>query len=168
MQRLTISVDDDIAQAFEELIAKRGYKNRSEAFRDLLRRELSQEALTRGLPGKDECMAVVSYGFDHHSRNLSAKVNEQQHAHHESIVASMHVHANHDHCVEVVVMRGAYETVRPLAEEMIAETGIENGAVHYVALPADGGHTHAHDHAHDHGYEHTHDHSHNSEEKNTK
>lgn len=150
MQRLTISVDDDIAQAFDELIAKRGYKNRSEAFRDLLRRELTQENLSGG--GRGECMAVVSFGFDHHARSLPSKVTEQQHEHHESIVASMHVHASHERCLEVVVMRGNYEHIAPLAQKMIAETGIENGAVHFVAMPdGRGEHEHCHAHPHHHG-----------------
>ncbi len=140
MQRLTISIDDDIAEAFDSLIAKRGYKNRSEAFRDLLRRELSQDALRHNPTA--ECMAVVSFGYDHHSRSLPARMTEQQHAHHESIVTSLHVHASHERCVEVVVMRGDYSVVSPLAEKMIAETGIEEGAVHYVAL----GDSHHHHH----------------------
>lgn len=157
MQRLTISVDDDIAEAFDELIAKRGYKNRSEAFRDLLRRELTQENLSEGSGG--ECMAVVSYGFDHHARSLSSKVTQQQHEHHESIVASMHVHASHERCLEVVVMRGDYERIAPLAQEMIAETGIENGAVHFVSMPDhEEPHAHEHSHSHDHAHDRTGEH----------
>ena len=116
MQRVTISIDDEIAQAFDALIAKRGYKNRSEAFRDLLRRELAQEQLQ--------------------DSSLPARMTEQQHEHHESIIASMHVHASHERCVEVVVMRGNYKNISTIAQEMIAETGIEDGAVHYVALPS--------------------------------
>ena len=72
-------------------------------------------------------------------------MTEQQHEHHESIIASMHVHASHDRCVEVVVMRGNYKNISTIAQEMIAETGIEDGAVHYVALPS-GGHDHQHGH----------------------
>jgi CopG family nickel-responsive transcriptional regulator len=98
-------------------------------------------------------MAVVSFGFDHHARSLPARMTEQQHAHHESIIASMHVHASHERCVEVVVMRGKYKSISPLAQEMIAETGIENGAVHYVALSS-GDHDHHHEHAHTHQHGH--------------
>lgn len=152
MQRFTISIDDDIAEAFDELIAKRGYKNRSEAFRDLLRRELMQEDLRHDRSA--ECMAVVSFGFDHHARSLPARMTEQQHAHHESIIASMHVHASHERCLEVVVMRGPFEGVSELAQAMIAETGIEDGAVHYVTMPESGhDHDHAHPHVHGHGAE---------------
>lgn len=152
MQRVTISIDDKIAEAFDALIAKRGYKNRSEAFRDLLRRELAQDQLHDS--SETECMAVVSFGFDHHARSLPARMTEQQHAHHESIIASMHVHASHERCVEVVVIRGKYKSISPLAQEMIAETGIENGAVHYVALSSgDHDHHHDHEHTHQHGHE---------------
>ena len=117
MQRVTISIDDEIAQAFDALIAKRGYKNRSEAFRDLLRRELAQEQLQDS--SQTECMAVVSFGFDHHARSLPARMTEQQHEHHESIIASMHVHASHERCVEVVVMRGNYKNISTIAQEII-------------------------------------------------
>ena len=82
-------------------------------------------------------------------------MTEQKHEHHESIIASMHVHASHDRCVEVVVMRGNYKNISTIAQEMIAETGIEDGAVHYVALPSGG-----HDHQHSHEFSQTHQHGH--------
>lgn len=156
MQRLTISVDDDIAQAFDELIEKRRYKNRSEAFRDLLRRELAQDAFE----GKNgECVAVVSYTYDHHARRLSSKMIEQQHDHHNLVISSMHVHVSRNKCVECVVMRGSFDRIRGMAQDTIAETGIEEGAVNYIAVPepeSDDA-AHHHEHHHDHGHDPDHD-----------
>ena len=72
MQRLTISLDDELASAFDELIHRRGYANRSEAVRDLLRRELGQNELTNGTA--KQCVAILSYVFDHHERQLSMRL----------------------------------------------------------------------------------------------
>lgn len=149
MQRLTISVDDDIARAFDALIEERRYKNRSEAFRDLLRRELAQNAFEKQ---NAECVAVVSYTFDHQARNLSSRMIEQQHDHHSMVISSMHVHVSRHKCVETVVMRGPYDKVRRMAQDTIAETGIEEGAVNYIAVHEDDKehpvdeHHHGHEH----------------------
>ena len=136
MQRLTISVDDDIAEAFERLIEARRYKNRSEAFRDLLRREIAAASLVHD---DAECVAVVSYAYDHHARSLSSRLTDHQHDHHDLTISSLHVHATHEKCVEAVVMRGPYSLVRALADATIAETCIEEGAVNYITVPAEKG-----------------------------
>lgn len=149
MQRLTISVDEDIARAFDALIEERRYKNRSEAFRDLLRRELAQNAFERQ---NADCVAVVSYAFDHHARNLSSKMVEHQHEHQSIVISSMHVHISQNKCVETVVMRGPYDKVHRLAQDTIAETGIEEGAVNYIAVRQDDEKEH---HAHVHENEHS-------------
>ena len=78
MQRISITVDESLAQAFDELIAKRGYQNRSEAFRDLLKKELAQEALVNP---SQECVAVVSYAYDHRKALLSKRNVDHQHEH---------------------------------------------------------------------------------------
>lgn len=166
MQRITISIDDDIAEGFDELCARKQYRNRSEAFRDLMRRDLAQTTL---LNGHSQCVAVVSYRFNHHTRQLAIRMNEHQHSHTSLIVSTMHVHVSADECVETVVMRGPVGEVRTLAEKMIAETGIEEGQVQYMTVPeaAHHSHEHPHEHSHDHGddgenhaHPHTHEHSH--------
>jgi len=131
MQRITISVDDELAADFERLLEKRRYRNRSEAFRDLVRGELSRESLESGL---GNCVGVVSYTYDHHARTLSKRMVEHQHDHASLVVSSMHVHLDHDRCVEAVVMRGATRQVRHLAESIVAETGIENGTIHLIPI----------------------------------
>ena len=103
MQRLTISLDDDLAAAFDELIQRRGYANRSEAVRDLLRRELGESDLTSG--AAKQCVAVLSYVFDHHERQLSSRLTSLQHDHHDLAIATMHAHISHEDCVETVILR---------------------------------------------------------------
>ncbi|MFY9326878.1 MAG: nickel-responsive transcriptional regulator NikR [Georgfuchsia sp.] len=132
MQRLTISLDDDLAEAFDELIQKRGYANRSEAVRDLLRRELGDNALSTGT--SKQCVAVLSYVFDHHERQLSSRLTSKQHDHHNLAIATVHAHISHDDCVETVILRGATREVTDFAQSVIAETGIRHGQVQIIPV----------------------------------
>lgn len=139
MQRLTISLDDDLAAAFDALMRQRGYANRSEAVRDLLRRELGERDLSSG--AATDCVAVLSYVFDHHERQLSSRLTEMQHDHHDLAVATMHAHISHQDCVETVILRGATQAVKAFAEGVIAETGVRHGQVQLIptsASPASG------------------------------
>lgn len=147
MQRLTISIDDDLVEAFDALIQERGYQNRSEAFRDLLRKELAGETLSEE---KGECVAVVSYSYDHRKRTLPTRMTEQHHDHSGLVISTLHVHANQTECVETVVMRGPIAEVQQLAKATVAEIGIEHGFAHYIPIKehADDEHSHPHDHHH--------------------
>lgn len=153
MQRLTISLDDELAQAFDALIRARGYANRSEAMRDLLRRELGAHALADSAGGT--CVAVLSYVFDHHERRLASRLTDIQHDHHDLAIATMHAHISHADCVETLILRGATGAVRAFAESVIAETGVRHG--HVELIPT---HPQIHAHGRDHGHSHDHDHGH--------
>ncbi|MCM2478454.1 nickel-responsive transcriptional regulator NikR [Serpentinimonas maccroryi] len=98
MKRLTMSLDDDLADAFDALVLERGYANRSEAFRDLLRHDLGAARL-REHP-EQPCVAVMSYVYDHHRRQLSTRLTDLQHAHHEYTVATLHAHLDHQRADE--------------------------------------------------------------------
>ncbi|HBZ58352.1 MAG TPA: nickel-responsive transcriptional regulator NikR [Sutterella sp.] len=147
MQRLTISLDDDIATAFDALIERQGYKNRSEAFRDLLRERLARETIGQG---EGQCVAVVSYAYDHHKRQISSRMVERQHDHTSLVISTMHVHVSHDNCVESVVMKGPVGQVLDLARETVAQTGVEHGQINVIPCGEQ------HDHDHDPGHEHHH------------
>lgn len=134
MQRLTISLDDDLAEAFDTLIQRRGYANRSEAMRDLLRKELGESDLAAG--EAKQCVAILSYVFDHHERQLSSRLTDIQHDHHELAVATMHAHISHEDCVETVILRGATDEVRGFAQSVIAETGVRHGHVQLIPVHA--------------------------------
>ncbi|WP_315709085.1 nickel-responsive transcriptional regulator NikR [Brenneria uluponensis] len=132
MQRLTISMDDQLAEDFDELMTRKGYANRSEAFRDMLRRELGE--MTVAADKEVHCVAVLSYVYDHHERQLSSRLAGMQHDHHDLTVSTMHIHLSHDECVETVVLRGMTSLVEQFAESVIAQTGVRHGRLNLIPL----------------------------------
>ncbi len=142
MQRLTISVDDELAQAFEAVMRERGYANRSEAFRDLLRTELGRTHQAAHPDGP--CIATLSYVYNHHQRQLAARLTDLQHDHHELTVSTTHAHLDHEHCVEVVILRGPARAVQSFADAVIAQPGVSHGQLHLVPMVEQHGHGHAH------------------------
>lgn len=150
MRRLTISVDDDLADAFDQLVESRGYLNRSEAFRDLVRKELGEADVATGKA--KWCVATVSYVYDHHERQLANRLTHMQHEHHDIAIASQHIHLDHDNCLETVVLKGKMAEVRSCADAIISQTGVRHGNVHVVPVDIKKekyslvGHTHVHPH----------------------
>lgn len=142
MKRLTMSLDDELADAFEALVRARGYENRSEAFRDLLRQDLRNVRL-RDRPD-EPCVATLSYVYNHHQRQLALRLTDLQHDHHELTVSTTHAHLDHDHCIETVILRGRTAQVRAFAESVIAQPGVSHGNLHLVPMAV----RHAHGHAH--------------------
>lgn len=142
MKRLTMSLDDDLADAFESLVAARGYANRSEAFRDLLRADLGEmHQVTRP---EGPCVATLSYVYNHHQRQLAMRLTDMQHEHHELTVSTMHAHLDHDHCVETVILRGPTREVQTFAQSVLAQPGVSHGALHVVPVTEHHGHGHVH------------------------
>lgn len=162
MQRITISVDDDLAAAFEALVERRGYLNRSEAFRDLVRKELDAAELNATDAGAKagakyrqarpkHCVATVSYIYNHHERQLANRLTGMQHEHHDVAVAATHVHLDHDNCLETLILRGGFDEVRQCADAIVSQTGVRHGNVHMVPVDLkDARHHHGHTHAHPH------------------
>lgn len=144
MRRLTISVDDELADTFDRLVAERGYENRSEAFRDLLREELDKKRLHTG--SAKFCVGVLSYVYNHHERDLPQRLTTMQHGHHDVTVATLHAHLDHDNCLESVILRGPTALVLAFAQEVIASKGVRHGE--FRPIPVDAGKSHDHDHVH--------------------
>ena len=153
MERITISLTDDFAGRLTEFMEAHHYGNRSEAIRDLARLGLEQARID----GSDEggaCIATLSYVFNHHTRELSKRLTDAQHGHHDLQVATMHVHLDHENCLEVVVLRGATPAVREFAKGVIAERGVTHGKVSFVPVAIDaaehghGAAPHSHGHTH--------------------
>ena len=151
MRRLTISVDDDLADSFDQLVERKGYLNRSEAFRDLVRKELGEDKISDGKV--KHCIATVSFIYNHHERMLANRVTQLQHDHHDVAVASQHVHLDHDNCLETLILKGKIEDVRACADAIISQTGVRHGNVHIVPVEMKSekyvrvGHTHIHPHS---------------------
>lgn len=122
--RFGISIDARLLQRFDHLIAEKGYDNRSEALRDLIRNALVEE---QWADEDRQTVGTVTLVYDHHTRDLSDKLTEHQHAHHHAIVSALHVHLDAHHCLEVVVMRGRAKEVRRLADELIGTKGVKHG-----------------------------------------
>lgn len=141
MERFTISLDDELAHQFDAHMAARGYAHRSEAVRDLIRRELESNRIDS--EGDGLCVGWVSYVYNHHERNLAARLAQVQHDKHDLVLATMHVHLNHDDCIEAMFVKGATAEVRAFAQMLVAERGVRHGTVHLLPL-LDGGDTHGH------------------------
>jgi len=124
LARFGISIDQQLLERFDELIARKGYVNRSEAIRDLIRNALVEDSWQQG---EGETVGTVTLVYDHHTRDLSDKLTEHQHTHHDAIVSALHVHLDAHHCLEVVVVRGAAQEVRRLADELIGTKGVKHG-----------------------------------------
>ena len=141
MQRLTISIDDDLAADFDAFVAQRGYGNRSEAVRDLIRARLEAE---REVTDPDtHCVASLSFVYDHHQRALAERLAEHQHQHHDLTVAAMHVHLDHENCLETVVLQGGTQAVRHFAAAITAEPGVRHGSLNVVTMEPAEPHAHA-------------------------
>jgi CopG family nickel-responsive transcriptional regulator len=150
MRRLTISIDDELADTFDELVRRKGYLNRSEAFRDLLRESLDQRQLAVAKGG--HCVAILSYIYNHHERQLATRLTAMQHEHHDVTISSMHAHLDHDNCLETVFLRGPTGAVRAFADSVISQTGVRHGKLHLIPVKAEGrstrGTRHVHLHPH--------------------
>ena len=153
MQRVTITIDDELMTELDRIIAARGYQNRSEAIRDLARAGIREAA--ESLDQQRDCVAALVYVYDHAARQLSKRLADTFHDHHELSLASMHAHLDHDSCMEVTILRGATEKVRKFADHVIAERGVRHGRVVVVptdmlanppAASAPGPHVHPHPH----------------------
>ena len=131
MQRITITIDDDLLAAVDTLMARRGYASRSETFRDILRDMMDRQSA--GDP-KADCIATLSYVFDHATRDLASRLTHAHHEHHDLSVASMHVHLDHESCLEVSVLRGATGSVTAFADTLSTQRGVRHGHLHLIPV----------------------------------
>ena len=131
MKRFTISLDDDLAVQLDRLMKERNYSNRSEVFRDILRDIIAKEDLTRG---DAEALAVVSYSFNHHKRQLTERMNEIQHANIGLVVTAMHVHVSHEVCSETIILRGPVSEIQSLALSIVSAPGVHYGKINLMTI----------------------------------
>jgi len=124
LSRIGVAIDTDLLDKFDRLIEQRGYTNRSEAFRDLIRDELVEK--TWEAPDS-QVVGTVTLVYDHHVRMLSDRLTDLQHDHHRSILSTLHIHLDHDHCLEVLIVRGRSADVRKIADMLISTKGVKHG-----------------------------------------
>lgn len=124
LERIGVAIDGALLEKFDKLIAKRGYANRSEAFRDLIRAELVKEA-SESPAG--EVVGTITLLYDHHVRLLTGKLTDLQHDFHDQILSTLHVHLDHENCLEVIVVQGKAAAVRKVADLLISTRGVKHG-----------------------------------------
>ena len=133
LTRISISLEDVLLAAFDRSLASRGYATRSEAVRDLIRDHLIREE-AKGEQGEmAERVAVLTLVYDHHARELAARLIDKQHHHHDLVVSSLHVHLGERHCLEVSVLRGPASEVRHLGEELLSTRGVLHGEITFTS-----------------------------------
>jgi CopG family nickel-responsive transcriptional regulator len=130
MQRITVTLDDELVVALDRIIAAHGYQNRSEAIRDLARAGMVQTQEKADDP--QPALAALVYVYDHHERELAKRLTKRFHGRHDLSVASLHVHLDHS-CMEIAVLRGPLRDLHDLARHVAAERGVRHGRL--VTVP---------------------------------
>ena len=147
LSRIGIALDSELLDRFDRSIERRGYTNRSEAFRDLIRDRLVTE-LTAA-PGSI-VVGTVTLIYDHHASGITEKLTELQHAHHELVVSTSHAHLDHDSCLEVLIVHGKSAQVTQFADRLIGLKGVQHGRLvmtvpaHAMTPPSGKAHKHSH------------------------
>ncbi|TCL68426.1 nickel-responsive transcriptional regulator NikR [Rhizobium sp. BK251] len=147
MQRITVTIDDDLLEVIDRISEQRGYASRSEALRDLVR-----DATTRELAaadGKTPCYATLTYVYEHETRDLSRRLTSSQHHHHDLSVSTLHVHVDNQDCLEVAVLKGSVAEVKSFADSVVTQRGVRFGNLHIIpSEPAADGNDASHGHHH--------------------
>jgi CopG family nickel-responsive transcriptional regulator len=147
LSRIGIALDSELLKRFDRSIQQRGYTNRSEAFRDLIRDRLVTEQTAAP---EATVVGTVTLIFDHHAHGVTEKLTEAQHAHHELVVSTSHAHLDHDSCLEVLIVHGKSAQVAQFADMLIGLKGVQHGRL-VMTVPA-----HEIEHTHEHGTQHGH------------
>ncbi len=124
LTRFGMSLDDNLLKEFDNLIRDKKYQNRSEAIRDLIRAALIQSECEKD---EAEIVGTVTLIYNHHEHESSEKLTSLQHVHHHQILSTMHIHLDHDNCLEVLAVRGKAKDVRHIADELIGQKGVRHG-----------------------------------------
>jgi len=128
--RFGVSLDQGLLEQFDRLIRGKRYTNRSEALRDLIRKELVE----REWQEDREVAGAITYIYDHHRRDLLNRIMDLQHGYQKYIISTQHVHLDHDHCLEIVAVRGRAKEIRRLADDLKALKGVRHGTLSMTSL----------------------------------
>jgi len=130
MERITITIDDDLLRDFDQLIEVKGYTNRSEGIRDAIRHLLGEQQLDEN--ENADCVGCVTYMYNHKERALSTRLMETQHHHHDIPTATLHLHVDQQNCLEATVLHGSVKDVRSMADQITSQTGVKHGKLHLI------------------------------------
>ena len=132
MERVTISIDDDLLEKFDRYIDVRGYTNRSEGIRDAVRQLLATAEIDADASGA--CVGCVAYVYNHEERTLTSRLVKAQHHDHEVPAATLHLHLDAINCLEATVLRGTVKEVRHMADQITSQTGVKHGRLHIIPI----------------------------------
>jgi CopG family nickel-responsive transcriptional regulator len=124
LARFGVSMETELLEAFDRIIARKGYANRSEAIRDLIREALVEQEWQTG---RETTCGALCLVYDHHSHDLAHKLTHVQHESLGTIIATLHVHLDHDNCMELIVVRGQAQELQSLADRIISTRGVKYG-----------------------------------------
>jgi len=124
LTRFGVSIPDSLLADFDRLIARKGYRNRSEAIRDLIRDSLVTEEWKEG---KKEMVGTISLVYSHHTRELSRILTRLQHDHYRTILSTLHIHMDEYNCLEVLVVKGKGEEIKKIGDRLIGTKGVKHG-----------------------------------------
>ncbi len=130
MERISVTIDDDLLADFDLYMEKKGYRNRSEGIRDAIRQLLADERLKED--DTQPCVGCVVYMYNHQERTLSSRLVEAQHHHHDIPQATLHLHVDAKNCLEATVLNGTVGEVRHMADHLISQTGVKYGHLHII------------------------------------
>lgn len=122
--RFSISLPAELARQLDQMTREKSYSNRSLAVADMIRAQLVEH---RQKSGDEEIAGTITLVYDHHKQHVQATLTDIQHDHHEVIISTLHVHLDHDNCLEVLVVRGRAGLIRRIADELIAAKGVKHG-----------------------------------------
>jgi len=134
LERFGVSVPVELLQAFDRLIAEQGYPSRSEAIRDLIRDRLVVE---KWMEDQEAVVGTVTMVYDHEKRHLADELIDLQHGYHQEILATLHIHLDEHHCLEVIVIRSTSARVREIANRLLSAKGVQHGKLVYTAPAKD-------------------------------
>ena len=124
LTRFGISIEEELLERFDQEIVNKGYKNRSEAIRDLIRDNLVDLEWEED---KEEVAGTITLVYDHHTRGLSDLLTELQHSYHQLILSTMHVHLDHHNCLEILVIKGKAKEAKEVANQLVSVKGVLHG-----------------------------------------
>jgi CopG family nickel-responsive transcriptional regulator len=122
--RFGVSIDDELLGKFDQLIAHKGYTNRSEAIRDLIRDSLVQ---TEWESASQETIGTITLVYNNHTHELSDLLTHLQHLHYRSIISTTHIHLDEGNCLEVLIVRGQSEEIKKISDLLISARGVKHG-----------------------------------------
>jgi CopG family nickel-responsive transcriptional regulator len=131
LYRFGVSMENDLIEKFDKYLEKRGFYNRSEAIRDLIRQLLAKEKVEIK---NNVVYGVISFIYNHHQRELEDKITHYQHENYKSIISSTHIHIDEKNCLEIVIMKDRAQKIKTIGENIFSLKGVKHGQVSFLSL----------------------------------